>query len=163
MRRIAVWIGVSSLVSLFGLGLWWHADVIAAAFDGDELSVKKVGLVLALLAGAAGAIGAITNIVRAVRDQVARSEALAEKAAGRYAPPPSLPWFTLDRGELQPFAALNCWARLQDGKPVAALVGRETERNALLDWAKSGPGVRVKIVTGDGGFGKSRLAAEVAD
>ncbi len=42
------------------------------------------------------------------------------------------------------------------------LVGRADEEQDLLDWAKNGGGVKVRFLSGSGGVGKTRLAAEVA-
>lgn len=50
-----------------------------------------------------------------------------------------------------------CW-RSRD----LPLIGRASDHQALLDWARSGPGVRVRLLVGDAGSGKTRLAAEVA-
>lgn len=43
-----------------------------------------------------------------------------------------------------------------------SLVGREDEEKDLLDWARNGGGVKVRFLSGPGGVGKTRLAAEVA-
>jgi tetratricopeptide (TPR) repeat protein len=47
---------------------------------------------------------------------------------------------------------------------LAPLVGRDRERAKLIEWAQdnSGPRVRILLLTGPGGSGKSRLAADVA-
>ncbi|HSU04967.1 MAG TPA: tetratricopeptide repeat protein, partial [Acetobacteraceae bacterium] len=45
---------------------------------------------------------------------------------------------------------------------AAELVGRNAEREALLDWARNGPGLRIRFLLGPGGAGKTRLAGEVA-
>ena len=43
------------------------------------------------------------------------------------------------------------------------LIGRDTDRQALLDWARGGVSARARILAGDHGSGKTRLAAEVAE
>jgi Mrp family chromosome partitioning ATPase len=43
------------------------------------------------------------------------------------------------------------------------LVGREREKHTLLQWARQGPNIRIRLLSGPGGVGKSRLAAEVAE
>ncbi len=48
-------------------------------------------------------------------------------------------------------------------KRLAPLIGRDDEKKLLLDWARTGRGVKVQFLTGLGGTGKTRLAAEVAD
>ena len=65
------------------------------------------------------------------------------------------------------------WQDLQPKAPVFALMswhgrlsnfgGRNSEREGLKEWAASEPAVSVKFVTGCGGSGKSRLAAEFAN
>gem|GEM_PF-6467156 len=47
---------------------------------------------------------------------------------------------------------------------LAPLIGRDAERDALLNWARDSTGhhMRIRLLTGPGGSGKSRLAAEVA-
>jgi len=42
------------------------------------------------------------------------------------------------------------------------LIGRDADKHALLDWVRSGTGVKARILVGDAGSGKTRLAAEVA-
>lgn len=47
---------------------------------------------------------------------------------------------------------------------LTRLYGRDAELNNLLDWVHGEPGApRVRIVTGPGGIGKSRLAAELCE
>ena len=43
------------------------------------------------------------------------------------------------------------------------LIGRDAAVQALLEWARSGPGVLARILVGEAGAGKSRLAAEIAE
>ena len=71
---------------------------------------------------------------------------------------PSLPWRDLP-AEPDVFRLLSWRTRL-----VRRLIGRDTERAALLDWARQASNQpAVRLLTGPGGSGKSRLAAEVAD
>ena len=153
MRRTAIWGAAFVAVAVTGWAAGHYLPISPLSISfGAEAQFDPIGWLI----GSAGLAYAY------IQSRTARhTEPHAD-----FAPPPDLPWFTLDKParpeDLQPFAALNCWARLPDGEPVAALVGRETERKALLVWARSGPGVRVKVVSGEGGFGKSRLAAEVA-
>ncbi|NTW49710.1 MAG: ATP-binding protein, partial [Chlorobiales bacterium] len=42
---------------------------------------------------------------------------------------------------------------------ISEFAGREDEMTALQEWAASEPKISVKFVTGEGGTGKSRLAA----
>lgn len=60
------------------------------------------------------------------------------------------------RVEAGPLAWLTWNARL------TPLLGREDEKRRLLDWARTGGGVRFRFLVGEGGSGKTRLAHEVA-
>jgi len=55
------------------------------------------------------------------------------------------------------FALLSWRARL------APLTGREKDKDTLLRWARQGRNARIRLLSGPGGVGKSRLAAEVAE
>jgi hypothetical protein len=68
----------------------------------------------------------------------------------------SLPWDKLDSDQSE-LAWLEWRTRLTD------LMGRDLQMNELLAWAKEGAGIRAQLVFGEGGVGKTRLAAEVAD
>ena len=46
---------------------------------------------------------------------------------------------------------------------LAPLTGRENDKDTLLQWARQGRNARIRLLSGPGGVGKSRLAAEVAD
>src|SRR3954451_9188735 len=46
--------------------------------------------------------------------------------------------------------------------PIGPLVGRDDEISELKEWANSGAAVRVRLLSGPGGAGKSRLASELA-
>jgi hypothetical protein len=81
-------------------------------------------------------------------------------------PPPdplSVPWRDLPTasgplGELGIFNLLTWRSRLAD-----TLVGRDADRDTLIAWARSDPRpIAIRLLTGLGGAGKSRLAAEVA-
>ncbi len=65
------------------------------------------------------------------------------------------------------------WHDIQENPPLYSLIswhttisdfdGRHAEMDKLDEWAMGGPAVSIKFVTGDGGTGKSRLAAEFAN
>jgi tetratricopeptide (TPR) repeat protein len=46
---------------------------------------------------------------------------------------------------------------------LAPLTGREKDKDTLLQWVRQGRNARIRLLSGPGGVGKSRLAAEVAD
>ena len=56
-------------------------------------------------------------------------------------------------------SALLDWRR----RLAPAVVGREAELAALVGWARTGRGARLRLVTGPAGVGKSRLAAALAE
>ena len=69
----------------------------------------------------------------------------------------TLRWDTV-RTSQHELAWLNWRTRLSD------FVGRNDVKTEVIDWAKqAGAGVLARFVTGEGGVGKTRLAAEVAD
>jgi Transposase DDE domain len=72
------------------------------------------------------------------------------------APPwvPGLP----TTGPFEIFDLLSWKSRLS-----SSLIGREQHKQDLLDWAAGGRDLRIRLLTGPGGAGKTRLAAEVAD
>jgi len=70
---------------------------------------------------------------------------------------PFLPWRELPDGPDAVFALLSWRARL------APLTGREKDEDTLLRWARQGRNARIRLLSGPGGVGKSRLAAEVAE
>ena len=56
------------------------------------------------------------------------------------------------------------WARLLDPRrEVVGFVGRDRELAALAAWCKDDHAGRLRLVTGPGGVGKTRLAVELAD
>lgn len=56
------------------------------------------------------------------------------------------------------------WARLLDPRrEVAGFLGREDELAALIAWCEDDNAGRLRLVTGPGGVGKTRLAVELAD
>lgn len=63
----------------------------------------------------------------------------------------------LDAGYPSPSRALSWQYDLTDR------IGRQSDYSDLIDWARSGPGeVRLRLLSGVGGSGKSRLASELA-
>ena len=69
----------------------------------------------------------------------------------------TLRWDTV-RTSQHELAWLNWRTRLSD------FVGRNDVKTEVIDWAKQeGAGVLARFVTGEGGVGKTRLAAEIAD
>jgi Mrp family chromosome partitioning ATPase len=70
---------------------------------------------------------------------------------------PFLPWRELPDDPDAVFALLSWHARL------APLTGREKDKETLLRWARQGRNARIRLLTGPGGVGKSRLAAEIAE
>ena len=74
--------------------------------------------------------------------------------------PPSLLWDN-DLPATAPFEIFNLlrWStRLSQ-----QLIGRDREKQDLLDWAGSGRDLRIRLLTGPGGAGKTRLAAELSE
>ena len=70
---------------------------------------------------------------------------------------PFLPWRELPDDPEAVFQLLSWHVRL------APLTGRENDKDTLLQWARQGRNARIRLLSGPGGVGKSRLAAEVAD
>jgi hypothetical protein len=75
---------------------------------------------------------------------------------------PSLPWRDMPvgsgpLGELGIFNLLTWRSRLAE-----TMVGRDADRERLIAWARDPRPVAIRLLTGPGGAGKSRLAAEVA-
>jgi hypothetical protein len=76
---------------------------------------------------------------------------------------PKLPWFALEEafenGEPNLFSLLRWNFRL-----VERLYGREDELNKILIWARQPSKTpSARLITGEGGFGKTRLVATAAD
>lgn len=69
--------------------------------------------------------------------------------------PVALPWRTPQNKD--PIASLRWTAR------IAPLTGRDEVKASLLDWARSDVPSSIRLLSGPGGVGKTRLAAEVAD
>ena len=74
--------------------------------------------------------------------------------------PPTIPWAPSLPGPDAPFATFNLLS--WKFRLVPGLIGREAEAARLHDWALTGPALRIRFLTGPGGAGKTRLAAEVA-
>lgn len=74
---------------------------------------------------------------------------------GQTAPEPRLDWIVAD-SDTRDFDLLRWSAR------IAPLTGRDTEMAALRAWAMSDKAVAGRFITGQGGAGKTRLAAELA-
>jgi hypothetical protein len=72
---------------------------------------------------------------------------------------PVLRWLKLPSTEDEPnLSLLLSWQTR-----LVRLLGRDEPRSALLQWARRGEPIRIRLLSGPGGAGKSRLAAEVAD
>src|SRR5262245_1985754 len=131
----------SGLDSGVGVGLA-VVGALAAAWLGDHKT--------AWLGGVIGAVsGAFApSVFDAVRERVVAREGLdsvVEITAG-----------SLDGGE-QP-------SRLLDPRrQVVGFVGRGRELAALLAWGKEDTAGRVRLITGPGGVGKSRLAVQLCE
>jgi ATPase family associated with various cellular activities (AAA) len=74
--------------------------------------------------------------------------------------PPTLPWTPAPpaTGPFLIFDLLSWKSRLS-----RSLIGREQHQQDLLSWATSGRDLRIRMLTGPGGAGKTRLAAEIAE
>ncbi len=79
------------------------------------------------------------------------------EARKKPSPVKPIDWHEAVHGGLSAFQLLD-WRRR-----LVPLVGRDRERAELLRWCREGTDVRVRFLTGEGGAGKTRLAAEVAD
>lgn len=72
--------------------------------------------------------------------------------------PPQKPWFNT-----QPLGKNNHLSLLRWDRRVCERVGRDAEFEELLAWTDDGdPGIQARLITGDGGTGKSRLAGDLA-
>jgi hypothetical protein len=125
----------------------WQALVLGAG-----LAAAGAGIAYGLAGGpwaAAGAvIGAVTGaFAPSVYDGVRERGATSETWQGTLENPPP-----------------QSWARLLDPRrELAGFVGREGELAALMAWCQDRHGSRLRIVTGPGGVGKTRLAVELAE
>jgi tetratricopeptide (TPR) repeat protein len=81
--------------------------------------------------------------------------------AGPPPPPPTVPWAEALPETGSPFEIFNLLS--WKSRLVKELHGREAEKHSLLEWAQTGPRLRIRFLTGPGGAGKTRLAAEVAE
>ena len=60
--------------------------------------------------------------------------------------------------------SLQSWARLLDPRrELVSFIGRKEELAVLVAWCEDEDAARLRIVTGQGGVGKTRLAVELAD
>ena len=75
-----------------------------------------------------------------------------------FARKPSLP----TRSEISEDQSELAWLQWKS-RLVDPLVGREAELRQLMSWAEAEAPVRALLVTGEGGVGKSRLAADLAE
>jgi hypothetical protein len=96
------------------------------------------------------------------RGRVVSVGTFAAHNVGHYldeAGPAFVPGIRWDREErvLTPLQAL-CWR-----SRYVPLTGREGDMQALLEWARGGPPLRARMLVGEPGSGKTRLAAEVAE
>lgn len=72
--------------------------------------------------------------------------------------PPQKPWFNT-----QPLGKNNHLSLLRWDRRVCERVGRDAEFEELLAWTDDGdPGIQARLITGDGGTGKSRLTGDLA-
>jgi tetratricopeptide (TPR) repeat protein len=97
-----------------------------------------------------------------VRDRIREAFSLREAGAERAPRQPSLPWVPLaeafENGEPHYFRLLRWNYRL-----VETLYGRERDLEEILKWAESNPRTpSARLITGEGGAGKTRLAATAA-
>jgi len=79
------------------------------------------------------------------------------EARKKPSPVKPIDWREELHGDLSAFQLLDWRQRL------VPLVGRDREKAELLRWCREGKDVRIRFLTGEGGAGKTRLAAEVAD
>ncbi len=81
--------------------------------------------------------------------------------AGPPPAPPTIPWTEALPEAGSPFEIFNLLS--WKSRLVTELHGREAEKRSLLEWARTGPRLRIRFLVGPGGAGKTRLAAEVAE
>ncbi|MBK3735146.1 tetratricopeptide repeat protein [Azospirillum brasilense] len=94
---------------------------------------------------------------RVINGNVIQGDVTFQQSVERPPSEPDLPWLTeLDTGTRD--SDLLSWhARL------TPLLGRDAEMDATLAWATGAGEVKARFVSGAGGIGKSRFAAEVAE
>ena len=125
----------------------WRALVLGAG-----LAAAGAGIAYALAGGPWAAAGAVVGAVAgafapSVYDGVRERGATHEAWQGTLENPPP-----------------QSWARLLDPRrELAGFVGRQEELAALMAWCLDRQAGRLRIVTGPGGVGKTRLAVELAD
>jgi hypothetical protein len=125
---------------------WW------ALASGVALAAAGAGIAYVLAGGswaAAGAvIGAVTGSFAPSLVDGIRARGAADEA-----------W----RGSLEKAPAQG-WARLLDPRrELVGFVGRQEELASLVAWCADDRAPRLRIVTGLGGVGKTRLAVELAE
>jgi hypothetical protein len=125
----------------------WRALVLGAG-----LAAAGAGIAYALAGGPWAAAGAVIGAVAgafapSVYDGVRERGATREAWQGTLEDPPP-----------------QSWARLLDPRrELAGFVGRQEELAALMAWCQDDYAARLRIVTGPGGVGKTRLAVELAE
>ena len=133
----------------------WKLPTLAAVLWVVALTVVSVSLGL-VIAGPEGTLfGAIplalgtvlAGYVPVIRDRLRERESAQQSWRGTVEQP--LP---------------RSWARLLDPRrEVVGFVGRDDELLALVAWCEDDQASRLRLVTGPGGVGKTRLAVELAE
>jgi tetratricopeptide (TPR) repeat protein len=125
-----------NIALLLAIGLAATGAAVAYLLGGGRWAV--VGAMIGAVSGAFAPSAYDGMVNRAARHEAWR--AVAEK------PPP------------------QSWARLLDPRrEVVRFLGRETELTALIDWCEDDQAGRLRLITGPGGVGKTRLSVELAD
>jgi hypothetical protein len=125
------------------LALLWGIGLAAA---GAVLAVALVGGRWALAGAAVGGVtGAFTpSLYEALRSGDARRKKLADTA------------------ESSLLVGLKSRARLLDARrQIVGFTGRSSELAELMAWCEAIDGDRLRLITGPGGVGKTRLAVEL--
>ena len=126
---------------------WWWALVL-----GVGLATAGAGIAYVLAGGPWAAAGAVIGAVAgafapSVYDGVRERGATREAWQGSLESPPP-----------------QSWARLLDPRrELVSFVGRKQELAALVAWCQDEDAARLRLVTGQGGVGKTRLAVELAE
>ena len=126
---------------------WWWALVL-----GVGLAAAGAGIAYVLAGGPWAAAGAVIGAVAgafapSVYDGVRERGVTREAWQGSLESPPP-----------------QSWARLLDPRrELVGFVGRKEELAALVAWCQDEDAARLRLVTGQGGVGKTRLAVELAE